>query len=279
MYLRFRWLLRTIERVLRVTYRRILNLPSDLYAWIYVMFRLNRVYHGLQFSGETQIWLLPRRLPVSRRLMSQPYRIPLSSIKWGGRPRGGKLRVGDGKGCGFIFDGDWDIEDKRNIEQYLLEYIYSRTVYQLCRDNLPYDQTDQFSEISRFVEHGLVNEWQARGCRSKADIKYYFKKLQKTFKDIRIYGYKTQEELGSSRWFDEIKVFVDRNGELQKQQGAGHHRLAMVRILEITEIPVLVIGVHRAWALQAQCEIGEDILTSIDIKIREMSECAHNDLS
>jgi hypothetical protein len=101
------------------------------------------------------------------------------------------------------------------------------------------------------VRRGLVHEWQARGCRTEADIERHFIK---------------------SRWFDEIKVFVDRYGELHKQQGAGHHRLAMARILELDAIPVLVVGVHRDWALRVQSEIGEDVLTSIDRKLRQLSK-------
>ena len=58
---------------------------------------------------------------------------------------------------------------------------------------------------------------------------------------------------------------MDRYGELHKQQGAGHHRLAMARILE-------VVGVHRDWALRVQSEIGEDVLTSIDRKLRQLSK-------
>ncbi len=203
--------------------------------------------------------------------MRQPYLVPVRSIQWGGRPHGGEARIGNGHGCGLVFGGDWDIEDKQDIEQYLSGYIYSRTVFQLCRDGRRYDQTDQFHEISSFVRRGLLDEWQARGCRTEADIERYFDRLRQTFEEIRSVGYKTQEQLGSPRWFDEIKVFVDRGGELHKQQGAGHHRLAMARILQISEIPVLIIGVHRRWALQVQREIGEDVLTSVDLRLRQMS--------
>jgi hypothetical protein len=203
--------------------------------------------------------------------MRQPYWVPVESIRWGGRPRGGEARIGEGYGCGLVFDGDWDIEDKQGIEKYLAGCIYSRTVFQLFRDGLPYSQTEQFHEISSFVRRGLLDEWQARGCRTEADIQTYFNRLRQTFESIRCAGYKTQEQLGSTRWYDEIKVFVDRHGELHKQQGAGHHRLAMARILQLDDVPVVVIGVHRDWALQAQREVGEDVLTSIDLKLQQLA--------
>ncbi len=73
-----------------------------------------------------------------------------------------------------------------------------------------------------------------------------------------------QAELGLANWSDEIKVFVDRNGELHKLQGAGHHRLAMARLLDLKRIPVMVIGVHRDWALRMQARYGTDVIAAVD---------------
>jgi hypothetical protein len=264
--------LRRVVQGLRRALQRVAAAPHSLYTWMYIRLSLNRAYHRLGLSGRMQVRLIPRRLPVTRRLMRQPYWVPVRSIRWGGRPRGGEARLGGGCGCGLVFKGNWDTEDKHDIDDYLSRYIYSKTVFQLFRDALPYQQTAQFREISSFVRRGLVHEWQARGCRTEADIERYFIGLRHTFEAIRLSGYKTQEQLGKSRWFDEIKVFVDRYGELHKQQGAGHHRLAMARILELDAIPVLVVGVHRDWALRVQSEIGEDVLTSIDRKLRQLSK-------
>lgn len=199
--------------------------------------------------------------------MSQPYRVPLRLVKWGGRPPGGEARKGHGLGNGLVFDGDWDVADKRPLDDYLAGYIYSRTVLQLFQQQLLYTQTDQYREMSATVRAGAFGEWQARGCRSEADIARYFDELRATFEAIRTQGYATQAELGSERWFDEIKLFVDRNGEFHKLQGAGHHRLAMARLLGVEHVPVIVLGVHRQWALAAQRTRGRDILTSIDEEI------------
>jgi len=260
-----------VVKPLSAVLARVVGLPGDFYAKLYSFVRLNRAYHRMGMSVPAQIRLIPSRLPVTRRLMHQPYWVPLKAIRWGGRPSGGAQRLGKGYGCGIVFDGDWDMEDKQEIHQYLSQYIYSKTVFQLFRDGIPYQHTDQFHQIVRVVCAGYVDAWQARGCRTLADIERYFDGLRHTFEQIRRAGYKTQEQLGSLRWYDEIKVFVDRNGEFHKQQGAGHHRLAMARVLEIEEIPVLVVGVHRNWALWAQKAIGEDVLTSIDLKLRQIS--------
>lgn len=244
--------------------RWLIGLPADAYAWAYVRFRLNRLYHTLGLGGAAQLRLMPGRLHVTCGLMQQPYVVPRNAIRWGGRPAGGEARRGGGHGAGLVFDGDWDIMDRRPIDAYLADYIYSRTVLDFLRDGLPYQQTAQYREMLALVRSGATHEWQARGCRTEDDIAAYFEAMRHTFEQIRLHGYRTQIDLGEPDPFNEIKVFVDRHGELHKQQGAGHHRLAMACILGVPELPVLVMGVHREWALHCFSTFGQDVITSID---------------
>jgi len=239
-----------------------------VYACVYLALRLNVAYHHFGLPGEWQIRLIPKRLWLTRRLMRQPYIVRVSDIRWGGRPDDGGSRVPSESWCGWILGGSWDILDKRPIDDYLMSYVYSNTTLRIFRDGVPYSETPQYKEMLDVVQRGQFNDWKARGCRSRDDVKAHFEKLERTFQAIRSNGYRTQAELGSSRWFDEIKVFIDRNGELHKQQGAGHHRLAMARTLDIERIPVVVIGVHTTWALAAQRQFGKDVITSVDMKIR-----------
>lgn len=263
--------LRSTYRSLGRLTRELRSLPGTAYAALYIAARLNHVFHAAGLSPAWQFRLLPGRLQVSRRLMRQPYWVPLSSIKWGGRPRGGERRKGKGLGQGIVFDGDWDIEDKREIDAYLNDYIYSKAVFQIFRDAMDYRETDQYKEMMQFVESGQTSVWQVRGCRSESDVNKYFADMRKTFDALSEHSYLSQQELGSDEWFDEIKVYVDRNGELHKQQAAGHHRLAMARILNIAALPVLVLGVHRQWAERVQRERGKDVISSIDDALVDMA--------
>ena len=248
--------------------------PGMLYAGAYILLRLDAVYHALGLSGSMQLRLLPRRLWVNRRQMSQPYIVRVADIRWGGRPSGGEQRVGDaGLGNGLVFDGAWDVEDKQSVEIYLSSYIYSKTVFQMFRDRIPYQETAQYAEISKAVADGLHHDWKARGCRNQEDIHRYFEELVGIYQSIGSNGYSSQRELGSRCWLDEVRVFVDRNGELHKQQGEGHHRLAMARILGVEKIPVVVIGVHAHWALDAQREFGLNLIASIDRRIQRDIVC------
>lgn len=238
--------------------------PGRGYAFVYAKWRLNRHFHAWGLPARAQLALLPRSLEVDRRLMSPPYWVPVASIRWGGRPAGGERRKGpNGRGAGLVLGGDWDLEDKRPIDDYLEGYIYSRAVIEIFRDAKPPETTAQFAEMCAMVEHG-GSEWQARGCRNTADVRRYFERMRKTFDAIRANGYRSQAELGLANWSDEIKVFVDRNGELHKLQGAGHHRLTMARLLGLMRIPVMVIGVHRDWALRMQARYGTDVITAVD---------------
>jgi hypothetical protein len=221
----------------------------------------------MNIAAERQLQLIPRGMPLSRRLLRQPYLVDLASIKWGGRPAANDDRV-DVKWCGYVMDGPWDIQDKRPIEEYLASYIYSRTVFEIFRDEIPYRSTEQYAEMIEAVRNHRRGDWRTRGCRDEADVECYFERLLSIYDSIRKHGYKSQSDLGSRRWYDEIKVFIDRNGELHKRQGAGHHRLAMAINLQVPKVPVVVIGIHRAWALKAQLEFGKDVISSSDMLIR-----------
>ena len=262
--------MRFLYRRLRRFIRELGTLPGRAYAGLYIALRLNKTFHALGMPASWQFFLLPRRLHVSRRLMKQPYRISLSAIKWGGRPQGGEKRKGKGLGQGIVLDGDWDIEDKRPIDDYLHGYIYSRAVFEIFGQGQDFRTTAQYREMSDFVKRGQTSVWQARGCRSEEEVEQYFEAMRKTFEALRTQGYLSQRELGSDTWFDEIKVFVDRNGEFHKQQAAGHHRLAMARLLDLPALPVLVLGVHRQWAERVQRERGKDVITSIDEALQAM---------
>lgn len=260
-------MLRHLLRHAQKLWNKSIRLPGKKYADLYIHLRLNQLYHRLQLPAQLQIWLVPRQMYVSQRLMHQPYLIRLDAIKWGGRPRGTEKRIGPGFGCGLIFGGNWDIENKMDIDTYLAQYIYSKSVFDIFRDSVSYRNSPQYMEMLQFVRAGTTNVWQVRGCKTESDIDCYFQEMRRTFESIRNNGYKYQIELGSDKWFDEIKVFIDRNGDIHKQQGAGHHRLAMAKILNLEYIPVLVLGVHRDYAMQAYRRQRKDVITSIDREI------------
>lgn len=73
------------------------------------------------------------------------------------------------------------------------------------------------------VKREKYKDWKSRGCKSYEDIDKYFEKMKHVYEDIRDKGYRTQKELVSSILNDEIELTINRKGELQKQNGNGHH--------------------------------------------------------
>ena len=229
---------------------------------LYNLFRLNKLFHFIGVPLETQIKLIPKHLYRTNGVLSHPYWVRVERIKWGGAPDKSS-RIG----LGYIFDGDWDLIDKRPLEKYLDSFIYSRTVKQLFVEGKKIRETDQYQEMAKLIKAGS-KDWRTRGCRSVFDVEKYFMALNHAFEKIRDEGYKTQNELGYKKSLDEITLFVDRNGELHRQQGSGQHRFAIVKILEIDTIPVIIRGVHKEWAKKAVAEFDCDPISAIDIKFR-----------
>ena len=75
-------------------------------------------------------------------------------------------------------------------------------------------------------------------------IDRYFERLHRLYDDIKINGYKTYKELGTSSE-NEIQIRITRKGELVKA-GEGTHRLAIAKVLGLKEVPVVIDLVHAS---------------------------------
>jgi hypothetical protein len=257
---------------LRQRARTVAAQPSGWYRGFYERHGLHRRLWRAGLGPAMQIALLPRLLPATAAPLVQPYLVDARRIRWGGRPPGGEQRVGNGHGQGVVFSGDWDIADRRPLEDYLASYTYSRCVLEIFRDGRPHRQTQQYEKMMACVRSGRTDLWQARGCRTPQEVEGYFHAMADTFDKIRREGYRTQAALGSPDPYDEIKVFVDRHGDLMKLQGGGHHRLAMVHILQISPLPVLVLGVHREYALRCAREHDTDVLSALHRGLQALAQ-------
>ncbi|MBB6450425.1 hypothetical protein HNR44_002408 [Geomicrobium halophilum] len=208
--------------------------------------------------------LIPKKLYKTSGALSHPYWVEVAKVKYGGSPRA-ESRIGKD----FIFDGDWDLEDQQPINQYLDNFIYTKTAKQLLQEGLPYYETEQYQEMKQIIQHRDYKNWRARSCKTEEDIQAYFNSLHNIYSDINKSGFKTQRDLGNKGKLDEICVFIDRNGEIHKQQGSGQHRLAIAKMLNVSTIPVTIRGVHRAWGVRAYKENNKDIITAINHKIEK----------
>jgi hypothetical protein len=123
-----------------------------------------------------------------------------------------------------------------------------------------FDQTDVWRAFrGRFVDGGAWEEtafyrrvisqiaagtprW---GCATKEQFRVRCEALDRLYDRIRDEGYKSQVELGTGAPVDEIRVGICRDGRLLLFD--GRHRLAIARILGLSEVPVRVVVRHREW--------------------------------
>lgn len=157
----------------------------------------------------------------------------------------------------FIADGDWDLNKVSIFPDYFnnknhIGAIGFRTIYQLFEDNYDIEDTDEYkAKIDKYDHRKLKKE---------------FMSYNDTFDKIKSKGYKTQVylkgELQGRKIYDEIRVAIDRNGDYNYICSSGNHRLAMVKILGLDEIPVIVDGVHKSWL-----DLDNNLLGEINNKL------------
>lgn len=230
---------------------------ARLYNYLFRLFRLQRFLGKI--NPAFQFKLFPKN---AHGIINQLIYVDPKDIKWGGRPPIDALKGG------FILQGDWDLMDKKHIDDYINTYIYCRTVMELFVNKMAFHESEQYKEMKDLIEQKRIEDWRVRGSKNLADVEEYFMGLYRLFDNIKEIGYKTQIELGSEDEKDEIHIYIDRNGELIKTHGSGHHRLTMVKILNIDQIPVLVTGVHHDWAAYCTRKYKQDLVSALNEGIK-----------
>ena len=164
----------------------------------------------------------------------------------------------------FFRPGNWDIYQK-NLFPYYLEReneigaIGFRTIFQLFEQGIDFCNTDEYKAMKDIM--------------SKKELENRFFKYKKTLKNIKNNSYKSQLELREGlkgrKIYDEIRIAIDRNGEFSYICSSGNHRLAMAKMLDIKEIPVIVDGIHKELIKNHSNNLLQDIndfLNKIDVR-------------
>jgi hypothetical protein len=193
-------------------------------------------------------------------LVDQVVTVETSAIRWGGRPPGAHQNRGLA-----ILGGDWDLDHRAPIGDYLATDDYGASIHELFVEGLPYRETAQYAQMVARLEAGDT----PKRCTSMAEVDAYFDHLREAYDSIRREGYKPQTELAGGRADDEIMVYVDRDGELHKRQGSGHHRLAIARLLVVEHVPVCILGIHQRWAERCHQKFGGDVVAALRRYLRE----------
>jgi hypothetical protein len=158
------------------------------------------------------------------------------------------LPVAHRSSSGLILGGDWDLEEKKNIENTI--------IYNACRNhwvnNVPWEELDIYQymldKIQRFG--GRVD-----GCSNLDDIISRYIKLDVLFEEIKTTrNFKTQKELNKYSFNEHggLLFHIDRNNN-PIYGGGGMHRFAIAKILNLELIPAQLGVVHvnaiKSWKL------------------------------
>jgi len=174
-----------------------------------------------------------------------------------------------------VLGGDWDKP----------EVIFENTLYfQSFRQRFKEGKNWEDTEYYKKVLNQLLSGKEYYGIKSKEAWDQRFKKADKVYYSIKKYNFKRQRDLPYSmrrfKFFnitsnlDEITIDIGRDGELLLKH--GKNRLAIVKVLNISKIPIIIIARHKEWmkfrsyliyfVKKFQCGALNEVITHPDLQ-------------
>ncbi len=214
------------------------------------------------FKTITKLYEL--NLFLKGKIVSKPDEVvyvPIDLIEYavGKSPKGHKLLRHYNLGfvkpriVGMIEKGDWDMNKKR---------VDLLPQYSIFKDRFVEGKEWEETVAYKLFHTILRNTGAVRGCKNWAEYK---EKKLKEYDDIYNQtmknGYKRREDPQ-----EEIEVVVSRKGEILFKD--GRHRLMLAKILNVSEVPVIVNHWHKEFIDEVKRHTGKKRVTPSDaIKI------------
>jgi len=162
----------------------------------------------------------------------------------------GKSEIPYRLGFGKLLGGNWDTGSKPIVPQKdshftsLNDYLVIGLLERYSGGE-GWDDTTLFDRCREKISDGVA-VW--RGCESMDQVEQQAKRYDSLFESIKSDGYMTQDDLFPERGLlwnrrNEVLVDISRSGEMLFVDGV--HRLMMAKILELDEIPVVVLCRHK----------------------------------
>lgn len=102
-------------------------------------------------------------------------------------------------------------------------------------------ETEWYTRVSSQILSG-IRKWR---CSDLQSFDARLGRIEDLYQRIQQNGYRTQRELRTPRYWDEIRIGVGRDGELFLFD--GRHRLSMAKLLGLKKIPVFIALYHDYW--------------------------------
>ncbi|WP_096388816.1 hypothetical protein [Halopenitus persicus] len=161
---------------------------------------------------------------------------------------------------GDVLDGAWDAAEVRFAD--LVEWTL---IAERFGEGIPWTETSVYEEFVACIERGHP----IYGCSTVGELHERFEYLEDLKKSMASKGYRRVTRIDSdgavgvgsdgAAALDEVTVDIGRDGELLHHTN-GRHRLALAKVLDIPEIPVLVKVRHADWQrTRDRVSAGEDV--------------------
>jgi hypothetical protein len=142
--------------------------------------------------------------------------------------------------AGHVLDGDWDLETVPFSEHPVARFCHLRWV-----EGVPWEDTGVYTWLMGRIERegGVID-----GCRTLDDVVARYEALDRIYEQVRREGRIRPQSAVPGRNERErggIRICIGRYGQ-PIFNWAGHHRLAMARILDLDEVPGQLQVVHPA---------------------------------
>lgn len=182
---------------------------------------------------------------------------------------------------GSVVSGSWD--------RTQFEPLDDHSIYQSIRshflNDVPWRETSLYKVYHEQIQSGDPN-WK---CPTESDLHQYLSQIDQLYQSIQERGYKTQRELleDSPRVtrrsnndaihpiLNEVTVDIARDGTIAKST-SGDHRLAIAKVLNLNEIPVVVRTRHKQWQAVRNDVLYSESRDELDSRTRKMLD--HPDL-
>lgn len=145
-------------------------------------------------------------------------------------------RIASNGTAGAVIGGDWDAE--KNLHN-ITEHKKYRAIEQHYFEGAAWDET---GIIDWYIENKKLSKTDESPDEIRKKYEKYYRSLDETYKDIKKNGY-NMDKIGP---LDHISVHISRDGELLFAS-RGWHRLSIAKLLELSEIPVLIRARHKHW--------------------------------
>ena len=167
--------------------------------------------------------------------------------------------------AGRIIGGNWD-KQKREWSEHGL-YNSLKHIYQ---EGGNWEETEFIKLCLNRIEKG----YSSYGYETKEEfLNNRIPYIENLYESIREEGYQRQDQAPADHRnkdiFHEVSVNIGRDGELIFNNRSGQHRLSLSRILNIEEIPMIVIVRHKKWQ-EVRKEIHEsNTISELSPKAKE----------